>query len=84
MVPSHKSDVKEHRSRGIRNEIFPVQPASQSDEADSERDESNGEIVNPIGSDSHLDRKLPSSHADFTSISIEASYTVAAPRRWPA
>jgi len=84
MVPSHKSDAKKHLSRGTRKHILPVQPASQSDEADSERDGSNSEIVSPIRSDSHLDRRLPSARADITSIPIEVSRSVLAPAMWSA
>jgi len=81
MSPTQKSDLKKHLSRRTRKHIFPVQPASQSDEA-AERDASNGEIVSPIRSDSHLDRKLPSARADITSIPIEVSCSVLAPAMW--
>jgi hypothetical protein len=84
MVPSHKSDVKELLSRGIRKHVFPVQSASQSDETGSERDESNGELVSPIRSDSLLDRKLPPVSADITSIPIEVSRSVLPPAMWSA
>jgi hypothetical protein len=79
MNPTQKSDLKKHLSRRIRKHIFPVQAASQPDEAGSERDESNGEIVSPIRSDLRLDRKLPSARADITSIPIEVSCSVLAP-----
>jgi hypothetical protein len=85
MSPAHKSDVEKHLSRQIRKHIIPFQPVSQSDATGYQRDESNGEKVSQIRSDSNWDRKLPSAPASITSIpSNEVSVSVPALGKQPA
>jgi hypothetical protein len=77
MIPSRKSDVKNHLSRRIRKHIIPVQPVFQPDEAGYGR---GGETVRQIRFDSNWDRKLSSARPSITSLN-EVSGQVSADGR---